>query len=234
MPGSPDIVALIPARGGSKGIPRKNVLPVGGKPLIAWTIEAALQSSSLTRVIVSTDNEEIADVAQQHGAEVPFMRPAEFATDAAGSLGVALHALDWLAAHGGEPDYLLLLQPTSPLRTSADIDDAARLAAERDADAVLGICEAAPHPWLACQLTADGQLGAFFCTTDEHLPRQQYPPAYVLNGALYLNRPASLRGTRSFQPPGALGFIMPIERSQDIDSPWEMRMVDLLLRSVEN
>ncbi|MEP6667792.1 MAG: acylneuraminate cytidylyltransferase family protein [Chthoniobacter sp.] len=234
MHGSPDIVALIPARGGSKAVPRKNVLPVAGKPLIAWTIEAALRSANLSKVIVSTDNDEIAEVATRYGAEVPFMRPAELATDAAGSLGVVLHALDWLAAQGGEPDYLLLLQPTSPLRTSADIDGAARLAIERQADAVLGICEATPHPWLTCGLSPDGKIGSFFGDVDEHLPRQQYPPAYVLNGAIYLNRPASLRATRSFQPPGALGYIMPVERSLDIDSPWEMRIVDVLLRHTEN
>src|SRR4051812_14473677 len=113
------VAALIPARGGSKTIPRKNIVSVGGKPLIAWTIGAALGSKLLDRVCVSTDDEEIAAVARQHGAEVPFMRPAELASDEAGSLGVALHALDWMAAHGGEPDYLLLLQPTSPLRTTA-------------------------------------------------------------------------------------------------------------------
>src|SRR4051794_40245817 len=110
------VAALIPARGGSKSIPRKNIASVGGKPLIAWTIEAALGSKLLDRVYVSTDDEEIASVSRACGSEVPFMRPAELASDEAGSLGVALHALDWMAAHGGEPDYLLLLQPTSPLR----------------------------------------------------------------------------------------------------------------------
>src|ERR1700743_3832228 len=113
-------LALIPARGGSKGVPRKNIVPVAGKPLLAWTIEAARNSTRLDRIILSTDDEEIASVAREFGVEVPFMRPAELAKDSSGSLEVALHALDWAAREpGGEPEYLLILQPTSPLRSSA-------------------------------------------------------------------------------------------------------------------
>jgi CMP-N-acetylneuraminic acid synthetase len=226
------VAALIPARGGSKSIPRKNIVPVGGKPLIAWTIEAALGSKLLDRVYVSTDDEEIASVSRAHGAEVPFMRPAELASDEAGSLGVALHALDWMSAHGGEPDYLLLLQPTSPLRTTEDIDGAIRLAEERHASAVLGVCEASPHPWLARQISAEGVLSDFFPLKEKPSRRQDYPPAYMINGALYLNRATSLRSTRTFQPPDAQAYVMPAERSLDIDTPMELRLVDLLLSHV--
>ncbi|HSI10806.1 MAG TPA: acylneuraminate cytidylyltransferase family protein [Chthoniobacter sp.] len=226
------VQALIPARGGSKSIPRKNIVPVGGKPLIAWTIEAALSSKLLDRVCVSTDDEEIAAVARQYGAEVPFMRPAELASDEAGSLGVALHALDWMAAHDGEPDYLLLLQPTSPLRTTADIDGAIRLAEEHAASAVLGVCEASPHPWLARQISPEGVLGDFFPLKDKPRRRQDYPPAYMINGAVYLNLVTSLRAARTFQPPDARAYIMPAERSLDIDTPLELRLVDLLLSHV--
>lgn len=226
------VAALIPARGGSKSIPRKNIVPVGGKPLIAWTIEAALGSKLLDRVYVSTDDEEIASVSRAHGAEVPFMRPAELASDEAGSLGVALHALDWMSAHGGEPDYLLLLQPTSPLRTTEDIDGAIRLAEEHDASAVLGVCEASPHPWLARQISAEGVLSDFFPLEKKPTRRQDYPPAYMINGALYLNRATSLRTGRTFQPPDARAYVMPAERSLDIDTPLELRLVDLLLSHV--
>jgi CMP-N-acetylneuraminic acid synthetase len=227
-----NVQALIPARGGSKSIPRKNIASVGGKPLIAWTIEAAVNSKLLNRIYVSTDDEEIAKIAREHGAEVPFLRPAELASDGAGSLGVALHALDWMAAHGNEPDYLLLLQPTSPLRTTDDINGAIGLAAEREASAVLGVCEASPHPWLARQISAEGVLSDFFHLQEKPTRRQDYPPAYMINGAIYLNRAASLRTTRTFQPPDALAYVMPPDRSLDIDSPSELRLVDLLLRHV--
>lgn len=222
--------ALVTARGGSKGIPRKNVLPVGGKPLIAWTIAAALASRGVDRVIVSTDDAEIAEVSKQHGAEVPFLRPAEIATDSATSLDVALHALDWLAQNGGEPDYLLLLQPTSPLRQAGDIDGAIDLAREHNADAVLAVCEASPHPYLARRIAPDGTLADFIELAKKPSRRQEYPDAYMLNAAIYLNRPASLRTTRMFQPPGALAYVMPLDRSLDIDTPWEMRIADLILR----
>lgn len=224
-------IALVPARGGSKGIPRKNVLPVGGKPLIAWTIAAALATPGISRVLVSTDDPEIAEVARAHGAEVPFLRPPELATDTATSLDVALHALDWLEKKEFKtPEYLLLLQPTSPLRQTADIVAAMQLAATRDVDAVLGVCEAAPHPYLARCISAEGVISDFLSVSPKPATRQEYPPAYVINGALYLIRSATLRAARTFQPPGARACIMPIERSLDVDTPWEMRLVDLLLR----
>jgi CMP-N-acetylneuraminic acid synthetase len=127
---------------------------------------------------------------------------------------------------------LLYLQPTSPLRTSADIDGAIRLALDRQADAVLGVCEASPHPWLARKISGEGVLGDFFPLVEKPVRRQDYPPAYMINGALYLNRAASLRAARTFQPPGTLAYVMPPERSLDIDAPWEMRFVDFLLRDI--
>lgn len=223
------VVALIPARGGSKGIPRKNIAPLAGRPLIAWTITAALASGRLQRVIVSTDDEEIAHVAREHGAEVPFLRPPELAGDESTAVDVALHALDALGTPG--PDALLLLQPTSPLRSATDICDAIDLAEQSQADAVIGICEATPHPYLARSLDADGKLRNFSTVPPQLTRRQDYPPAYVLNGAIYLNRCASLRATRSFEPPGALGFIMPPERSIDIDAPLDLQIAESLLKN---
>jgi CMP-N-acetylneuraminic acid synthetase len=225
------IVALITARGGSKAVPRKNVIPVAGKPLIAWTIEAALGCPGVSRSIVSTDDREIAEVAEKHGAEVPFLRPSELARDDSTSFDVAAHALEWLAGQDETPpDYLLLLQPTSPLRTSDDIDGAIALARERNSAAVVGVCEASPHPFLARRIEADGTLHRFIEAGGMPSRRQDFPPAYFVNGAIYLNRPASLLATRSFQPPGALAYTMPRERSLDIDTPWDVRLADLLLR----
>src|SRR5262249_33542953 len=131
------ILGLISARGGSKGLPRKNVLPVAGKPLIAWTIGAALSSRKLSRLLVTTDNQEIAEVARAYGAEVPCLRPAELARDESPVIEAVEHALRWVEKEKGEmPEYVLLLQPTSPLRTTADIDGAIDLACSRNADAV--------------------------------------------------------------------------------------------------
>ncbi|HET9913914.1 MAG TPA: acylneuraminate cytidylyltransferase family protein, partial [Anaerolineales bacterium] len=143
------IIGLIPARGGSKTIPHKNIKPLVGKPLIAWTIEAAKKCRALSRVIVSTDDAQIAEVAQQWGAEVPFLRPAELAGDATSSLAVVLHLIQWLKKHDGAvPEYILLLQPTSPFRTTEDLDAAIELAETRKVNAVVSVCETDAHPFL--------------------------------------------------------------------------------------
>ncbi len=226
------IIALISARGGSKGIPRKNVLPIAGKPLIAWTIAAALGSRKLSRLLVSTDDVEIAEVAREHGAEVPFLRPAELARDDSPVIDAVEHALRWFErTEGNLPEYMLLLQPTSPLRTTADIDGAIGLAYERRAEAVLSVCEASPHPYLARSIARDGSLGDFTDQPAKPARRQDYPPAYVLNGAIYVNRVESLLVSRNFQPPGALAYVMPVERSCDIDAPIDLQIAELLLQN---
>ncbi len=227
-----NIVGIISARGGSKGIPRKNVLPVAGKPLIAWTIAAALGSRKLSRLLISTDDSEISEVARAHGAEVPFLRPAELARDESPVIDAVEHALRWVEKENGEmPEYVLLLQPTSPLRTTVDIDGAIDLAYSRNADAVLSVCEASPHPYLARKIDRDGTMGDFIDLPTRPVRRQEYPAAYVLNGAIYVNRVTSLLTTRSFQPPGALAYIMPVERSCDIDTAVDMQIAELLLKN---
>jgi CMP-N,N'-diacetyllegionaminic acid synthase len=224
-------ICLIPARGGSKGIPRKNIISLAGKPMIAWTIEAALQSDCLDRILVSTDDAKIARIAEEWGAQVPFMRPAELSLDTSSTIDVALHAISWLEqAEGRMPDYLLLLQPTSPLRTREDIDSARRMASERDAEAVVSICEAIHHPYLTKRLGED-------CTLSEFMPdgrictrRQDFPPAYALNGAIYLSSISSLLRDKTFLPERTYGCIMPADRSIDIDTPWDLHLADLILR----
>lgn len=226
------IIAVISARGGSKGVPRKNVLPVAGKPLIAWTIAAALGSRQVSRLIVSTDDPEIAHVAREHGAEVPFLRPSEMARDDSPVIDAVEHALHWVERSEGRlPDYVVLLQPTSPLRQTADIDGAIDLACARNADAVLSVCEASPHPYLARRLGKDGSLADFIDLPSKPNRRQDYPPAYVLNGAIYVNRVAPLLASRNFQPPGALAYPMPAERSCDIDTHLDLQIAELLLQN---
>jgi len=229
MESYPRTIALILARGGSKGIPRKNIQVVGGKPLIAWTIEAARASRWVQRVILSTDDEEIAEIARAFGCEVPFLRPAELAQDDSTSFEACAHALRYLEKEGECPDYLVILQPTSPLRLAADIDGAVELISTRRAPALMGVCEATPHPYLARRILEDGTLRDFYSAPETEKRRQEHPPAYYVNGAVYVVEPATLLATGTFQPPGTLAFPMPPERSLDIDTLWDLSLADVIL-----
>jgi CMP-N,N'-diacetyllegionaminic acid synthase len=226
-----EILGLITARGGSKSIPGKNVKLLAGKPLIRWTIDEALKSSLVSRLVVSTDDDEIERVGLEGGAEVPFKRPAEMAGDASPHIDVIIHALEWLKLEQDyQPDYVLLLQPTSPFRTVADIDGAIQLAALKpDAEAVVGVCETEHHPFLAKKIDSEGGLEDFVKSDLAYLRRQDLPPAYVINGAIYLNKPDSLRKNRKIIPSGTLAYVMPQERSMDVDTPWDFYLADLIM-----
>jgi len=226
-------LGLIPARGGSKGIPGKNIKPLAGKPLIAWTIEAALSSARLDRVLVSTDDPEIARVAEQYGAEAPFCRPSEFATDTATQVAVIEHALEWVRQNWrGQPEYLALLQPTSPLRTTHDIDDAIGIAYEQSANAVVSVCEASPHPHLCAGLNEDGTL-AFLAPDPKNIARKQdLPQMFCLNGAVYVVKVETLLQTRTVVPVGTYPCLMPPDRSIDIDTKFDLQIAELLLAEV--
>jgi CMP-N,N'-diacetyllegionaminic acid synthase len=224
------VVAIITARGGSRGLPRKNILPLAGKPLIAHSIEAALQARGVSRVLVSTDDPEIAAISSQHGAEVPFLRPPELSRDDSAHMDVMLHAVDWLQSQGGAPDAVMLLQPTSPLRLPEDLDGAIDLMRSTGCPAVVGLRPASSHPYLTYRMAADGLLTGFVDHGLRYPRRQDLPPAFTLNGALYLNRCESLRQTRLFQPEGAYGWVMPHERSIDIDSTDDFARAEMLLR----
>ena len=230
MTNRPSILGLIVARGGSKSIPRKNIRPVGGKPLIAYTIEAALASGCLDRVVLSTDDPEIAEVAKKFGAEVPFMRPAEMAGDASPVIDAALHAFQWLEKNENYfPMFGMLLQPTSPLRTAGDIQKAVAFAVERNADAVVSVTEADRHPYLMKTVDGQGRLSPFVATPFSETRRQDLPAAYAINGAIYLVKRTLLQEKRSWCPAGALAYVMPPERSLDVDTPWDLKLADLVL-----
>ncbi len=226
-----EVVGLITARGGSKGIPRKNIRQLAGKPLVAWTIEAARQSRLLSRVIMSTEDDEIAQTAREWGADVPFMRPAELAADDSAHISVVRHAADWLERHDGRaPEFLMVLQPPTPFRTAADIDGAIELANEKDADAVVSVVEAQHHPYLTRRMTEAGSLVEFVPCDIEYPRRQDLPPAYALNGAIYLIRCSRLPEVKTLVPQGSYGFTMPAERSLDIDTPWDFHLAELILK----
>jgi len=219
-------LGLIPARGGSREIPRKNIRQIAGLPLIAWTIKAALNSTALHQVVVSSEDEEILQVAQDFGAEVPFVRPRNLAQDDTPGIAPALHALDELPT----VDTLLLLQPTSPLRTSADID-AIALAKERaGAPCAVSVTKASAN----CNWTFEMSASGHFSVHEQNsaaagLTRQAQKNNYALNGALYLADADWLRQEQRFITKATLMHPMPPERSIDIDSMFDWTIAELLL-----
>lgn len=227
---TPRILALIPARGGSKGLPRKNVLPVAGRPLIAWTISQALSSESVGAVVVSTDDSEIADVAARFGAEVPFMRPDELATDTSPSIDAVLHALDALAAHGREFDMIALLEPTSPLRAADDIDRAVSLLmAHPDADAVVSVGQVhTEHPAIMKRLE-DDRLVSYIPVVSDATRRQELAAAYFPYGVVYLSRVDSLRRSRSFYPERTIPMFIERWQNYEIDDMYDLLCVNAVL-----
>ena len=216
-------LALIPARGGSKGIPRKNIRDIAGKPLIAWTIEAALAAKGIAQVVVSTDDEEIAEIARAWGAQVPFLRPAELATDEAPGIAPVLHAVEQLPQH----EALVLLQPTSPLRSVADIE--AVLALGASADFVVSVTAASENPAWMYTLGPAGRLERY-AALDDVTRRQDGPAIKVLNGAIYYCKTEALLRERRLVGEGTLGYEMPPRRSVDIDGLLDMKLAELLLR----
>jgi len=230
MPESPRILGLIPARGGSKRLPRKNLLPLAGRPLISWTIDAARSSRLIEQVIVSTDDAEIRDASLAAGAEIPFLRPAEIASDTASTLEVLLHALKQLIAQGQHYEYVVLLQPTSPLRTSADIDNAIELLLEKQADAVVSVCPTDHPPEWSNTLPSDLSMRHFFRPGIRATRSQDLPPSYRLNGAIYIFRiERLLRGESLEMDDNSYAYVMPRERSVDIDSELDFRIAELML-----
>lgn len=219
------VLGLIPARGGSKGIPRKNIKSIAGKPLIAWTIESALKSALLSAVVVSTDDLEIGEVARRYGAATPFVRPTELAQDDTPGVAPVLHAL------GQIPDFdaVLLMQPTSPLRTAEDIDACIGFAMEAAAGCVVSVTLSSQHPQWMYRLDAGRRLQPVVAAA--HVTRRQdLPPVYSANGALYFARSGWLQHHRTFITAETLGYVMPGDRSIDLDSALDWKLAELLLK----
>lgn len=226
MIGTEKVLAVIAARGGSKGLPRKNVLPVGGKPMIAWSVGAALQSCHVDRVILSTDDAEIMAAARAAGCDVPFARPPELACDSAAIGPALIHALDTVAEHY---DWLVLLQATSPLRTAADIDACLELAVAAGAPAVISVTVPSKSPYWMCSLDADGRMKPLLDPGEGVDRRQLLPQVYVPNGAVYVARTAWFRKTKTFTSPDTRAYTMPAERSVDVDYWIDLVVADALL-----
>jgi len=223
------VLAIIPARGGSKRLPRKNILPLHGKPLIAWSIEAGLNSKYIDRVVVSTDCEDIAKVAIDFGADVPFIRPSEIATDTASTDSVILHCLSTLSVDTN-PDIVVILQPTSPLRTNQDIDQALRLLIDKEAEGIVSVCECEHSPFWSNTLPADSNMGAFINKDVKGKRSQDLPSCYRLNGAVYVFTSDSLIDKQGVSyTESVYSFIMPGSRSVDIDLELDFRLAEVIL-----
>lgn len=231
------VLGFVPARGGSKGVPRKNIRSLCGKPLLAYTAEAALAAKRIERVVLSTDDAEIADVGRGLGLDVPFLRPPSLALDDTPTLPVVIHALSMIEAEHGRFDAVCILQPTSPLREPSEIDECIDLLEANHADTVLSVL-AVPtryNPHWVYEPHADGSLRI---STGEAIPiprRQSLPPAYHRDGAIYVTRRDVIVRGNSLYGARVVGFVRDPRRSVDIDTPedWSHAevMIDAMIRS---
>lgn len=225
MIGEKTVLAIIPARGGSKGVPRKNIREVAGKPLIAWTIEEAKKSKYIDRLVLSSDDAEIIAVAREWGCDVPFVRPAELSQDDTPGIEPVLHAIQSLPGY----NYVVLLQPTSPLRTCYDIDACIEICAKTRASACVSVTEPDKSPYWMFKLDAAGKLHPMIESTGMALRRQDLSKVYVLNGAVYVADCSMLLVSHVLASEGAEAYIMPKERSIDIDTETDLALATIIL-----
>ncbi len=226
------VLGIITARGGSKGIPRKNLALLLGKPLLQYTAEAALAASTLSDIILSTDDEDIAEVGRSCGLEVPFMRPKELATDDTPTLPVMQHAVNFLQNLGREYEAVCLLQPTSPLRSAEHIDACVRMLFDEDADAVITVLPV-PHQYNPHWVYFQGDNGTLRLGTGETEPiprRQELPPAFHREGSVYVVRRDVLLQKNSLYGNRLLGYALDPDQSVNIDDPDQLRRAEELLQ----
>lgn len=222
------ILAIIPARCGSKGIPRKNTRLLAGKPLIAYSIESALKSKYIDRVIVSTEDEEIAESSALYGAKV-IKRSKGLAKDESPTIDVIFHVLKILEKENYNPDIAVLLQPTSPLRSVNDIEKAIKLFLESGCESVVSVCETEQSPYWSFKI-AEGYLKPLFGEKYLRMRRQDLEKVYIPNGAVYVSTPLTLYKYKSFCSERAIPYIIPIERSIDIDNEIDFILAEPVMK----
>jgi CMP-N,N'-diacetyllegionaminic acid synthase len=223
------ILVLIPARGGSKRLPGKNILLLGGKPLIVWSIDVAKNIHDICDIFVSTDDPAIAEICIDAGAFVPWLRPPELATDITGSVDVALHALDWYEAEKGLVDGVLLLQPTSPFRSKINLKRGIKLFKQHGGKAVLGVSPTHAHPMWTLKMEGN-YLVPFMQERGLETRSQDLSPVYVVNGSFYLITPAELRTRRSFVGDKTIPLVITSEKEAiDIDTVLDFRVAEVMV-----
>jgi len=222
------IIGIIPARGGSKGIPKKNIKLLNNRPLIHYTINAAKKSTYLDQVYVSTDDHEIADVSTSLGATIPVMRPKELAEDDTPTLPVIQHMTKIIEKKIGPIDIAVTLQPTTPLRTSLDIDNTIKKLIESNADAAVSVAEVEIHPYIMARINRDKLK--WLHSEEKRGRRQDFPQVYALNGAVYATRRDVLLDQNSLYGQDTRAYIMPRERSIDIDKIHDFILVETIMR----
>ncbi|GLR63044.1 pseudaminic acid cytidylyltransferase [Marinospirillum insulare] len=223
-------IAIIPARGGSKRLPGKNTKDLAGKPMIAWTIEAALKSKVFDYVFVSTDDKGIAKIAKEYGAKVPFLRPDELASDEATTNDVVTHLVKWFEQeHSQQASTIAILQPTSPLRNAQHIKEAMQLMEEKSAKAVVSVCEV-EYPIQFCNtLGTDGSMDGFI--KPKNLKRtQDLEPYYRLNGAMYLFQRSYLNKLSKLYSSGTYAYLMSANQSADVDTLEDFQITEYILK----
>lgn len=225
------ILALIPARGGSKSVPRKNIAQIAGKPLLAYTTQEALKVETITDLIVSTDDPEIASIARSLGVMAPFMRPAELATDSAQTAPVLRHGLLEMEARlGRRYDAVMLLQPTTPLRLARHIEFAINMLVENDCDSVVSVVSVeGNHPFRMKRLVENRLINFMDQGFEDMRPRQVLPPVYIRNGAIYLSRRNVIADQERVVGDVCFGFEMSAEESVNIDNQLDFKLAESLL-----
>jgi len=222
---SKKILAIIPARGGSKGVLRKNIRLVGAKPLIAWIIEAAKTSGYIDRLILSSDDNEIIQVAESFGCEAPFVRPSELAQDESSSSDVIVHALNEIPGY----DYVMLLQPTSPLTVTKDIDGCIESCINSNANSMVSVTEPGKNPYWMFKMGKGNKLVPVLGEDYLNRPRQQLPCIYMPTGAIYIAESKWFLKNKSFYSNLTKGYIIPMERSLDIDSELDFNQFEVIV-----
>ena len=229
MSRTPFAFAVIPARGGSKGLPGKNLKALGRLSLLGHAVASAREARRLGRVIVSTDSAAIAEEARRHGAEVPFLRPPDLASDQAGMVPVLQHAVRWLESTGTRPELIVCLQPTSPFRTGREIDETIEKVIETGADSAQTLVEASYHPFFMKTLDGDRTV-PLFEEGHRYVRRQDAPAVYQPSGAVYVTRYRTLMDDDRVLGKDNRGIVMSFEASTNIDTEWDFMLAELLLQ----
>ncbi len=226
------LLAVVPARGGSKRIPGKNLRPLAGQPLVLWSVAVGRALSEVSDVLVSSDDPEIADVCRRAGALVPWLRPAELATDTATTVDTCLHALNWYESEHGQVDGLLLLAPTSPLRRVESARRGCDLFARHRQSSVIAVAPAKSHP-MWCFRVEDERMQPFMAENGLHLRSQDLPPAYVVAGSFYLIAPELLRSSETFFIDEMVPLVVDEDEGIDLDTEqdWQRAEVAMALRT---